>query len=593
MSAPSRAETFYSVQRRQWRRSLAILFLLFVFYYACVALVAGGLEFSVRLFFFDRTPGYFLGLLPPEFFIRTFFIAFLIAAVHYYDARRSGPDFIKRRLKAQPPDTSDRYHVQYANMLEEMRLACGLPKVQGYVVPSFAVNSMAMTEKDGTPAVLITEGMLAELSRDELQAAIAHELAHIIRGDAFYVSLVCSLANLFERIRFALEDSTYEGKGGRDPSVTAMEDGALFAITGFTELLMGAVSTLLSRQRETLADAGAVEICRQPLALARAIYKSHLKHSFVSDFASTYGPMFIVSPDSDYTDQRSEGFLERILSSHPPLMDRISILAQLGHAKTEDIVRQVWHQQQLRLSSREKRKTFEETEHKKQPPASGKSLEKKEKAKQPLWRIQDPNGGWLGPYPLAELMSLPFFTPQSWLRKEGETAESPAHGFPEVCRALGSRRKSPAKARSGSGLCPRCRTTLSEESYEGALIQRCPRCGGCLVGSFPVERILARHEQNFSESLLQKAEQYQEEFFVNPLALARRQGTPGHRGFACPHCGSQMVPRPYSYQYFVPVDRCLSCSYIWFDADELEILQVLVEKAESSEEEQPSRASIL
>jgi Zn-finger nucleic acid-binding protein len=38
-----------------------------------------------------------------------------------------------------------------------------------------------------------------------------------------------------------------------------------------------------------------------------------------------------------------------------------------------------------------------------------------------------------------------------------------------------------------------------------------------------------------------------------------------------------MVARPYNYQYFVPVDKCLSCSKIWFDADELEILQILIE----------------
>lgn len=39
-----------------------------------------------------------------------------------------------------------------------------------------------------------------------------------------------------------------------------------------------------------------------------------------------------------------------------------------------------------------------------------------------------------------------------------------------------------------------------------------------------------------------------------------------------------MKPRPYNYQYFIPVDKCLSCYKVWFDADELEILQVLIEK---------------
>jgi Zn-finger nucleic acid-binding protein len=42
-----------------------------------------------------------------------------------------------------------------------------------------------------------------------------------------------------------------------------------------------------------------------------------------------------------------------------------------------------------------------------------------------------------------------------------------------------------------------------------------------------------------------------------------------------------MTPRPYNYQYFIPVDKCLSCFKVWYDADELEILQVLVEKAKA------------
>ena len=45
----------------------------------------------------------------------------------------------------------------------------------------------------------------------------------------------------------------------------------------------------------------------------------------------------------------------------------------------------------------------------------------------------------------------------------------------------------------------------------------------------------------------------------------------------CPECGHKMLPRPYNYQYIIPVDKCLSCHKIWFDADELEILQILIE----------------
>ncbi len=53
--------------------------------------------------------------------------------------------------------------------------------------------------------------------------------------------------------------------------------------------------------------------------------------------------------------------------------------------------------------------------------------------------------------------------------------------------------------------------------------------------------------------------------------------TPPPEPIACPACGYPLTARPYSYAYFIPVDKCLSCHKIWFDADELEILQVLIE----------------
>lgn len=86
-----------------------------------------------------------------------------------------------------------------------MRIASGLPQVNSYIIPSFAINSMALIESNGTPAVAVTEGLLADSTRDELQAVAAHELAHISRGDAFYVTLVCSLANFLEKIMEAIE----------------------------------------------------------------------------------------------------------------------------------------------------------------------------------------------------------------------------------------------------------------------------------------------------------------------------------------------------------------------------------------------------
>jgi len=91
-----------------------------------------------------------------------------------------------------------------------------------------------------------------------------------------------------------------------------------------------------------------------------------------------------------------------------------------------------------------------------------------------------------------------------------------------------------------------------------------------------VDRIVARREMAFSEGLKRKAVEFRDRFLLNPLKKEKATGTAAG-GCACPACGWRMVARPYNYQDFIPVDKCLSCHRIWFDADELETLQVLVE----------------
>ena len=103
------------------------------------------------------------------------------------------------------------------------------------------------------------------------------------------------------------------------------------------------------------------------------------------------------------------------------------------------------------------------------------------------------------------------------------------------------------------------------------------RGGGKLVGAAHVGRILWRREKDFSSELLAKAGRFREEFLANPVK-AHRSLRETSCNLSCPSCGYPLAARPYSYQYFMPVDKCLSCGKIWFDADELEVLQILVEK---------------
>ncbi|MDD8025595.1 MAG: zinc metalloprotease HtpX [Acidobacteriota bacterium] len=507
---------FYEVQKTQARKSLAVFALLLLFYvlglglllfivWTAVAAVSG------RLLFFEPGSWVQFGLVDGA-------AALILAAIQYGDARRSGGAFILKRLRASPPDPSDRYHRELQNIVDAIRLAAGLPRVEAAVLPDWAVNSLAVIEPDGTPVVAVTEGLLADFARDEIEAVVAHEIGHIARGDAFVLTLVASTANLFERLREAFEpdsDASNElfGAGARS------KGNGLGALAGLSALIIRLLAALVSRQRELLADAAAVELGRNPAALGRALYKADIRNTFVGDFDRTYSPLFIVAPRSrrEAPDPPAPWF-----ATHPPVKDRIRVLAEMAHKTPLDLVAEIKDMGNERERSKLVFPAFDEI------------------------KVRPPEGS------------------------------SPAR----LTRA------------AGRGLCPRCGIPLADTFYEGVPIKICRTCLGKLVPQERMDRILARTEIGFSDALNRRADAFVAAFagatakpaaaaIRNPMKAMKAEDLRSPPPF-CPECGYRLASRPYNYQYFLPIERCLDCGRIWFDADELEILQILVERAKKA-----------
>ncbi|HDT12767.1 MAG TPA: hypothetical protein ENO03_00270 [Candidatus Aminicenantes bacterium] len=577
---PTRTRDFYEIQERQRRRSLLLFAVVLAFHFVALGLIGLALLATFGLVFGTgllAAPGFW-----PRFLLIDLAVASVVAFFHFQDARHNGPRVILRRLQAATPDVSDRYHAQFLHTLDEIRIAAGLPRVNAYVLPSFAVNSLAVIEADGTPAVAVTEGLLAEGTRDELQAVAAHELAHIARGDAFYLTLVCSLANLFERFKEALgaaaDDETPDcgsRRGGGFPPVL------FYFAVALSALVMRLLSTLVSRERELLADAAAVELCRSPEALGRAVYKAHVKNSFVGDFSLSYAPLFIVRPDARDT---SDNLMGRIFSSHPPLMTRLGALSGMVRKRPRAIIEAVWEEERDREAARGVLLSYEELRREQlelfagpdeSAGASGPPDEDR------VWMLAKPGDTpWEGPYTVAELLCRPRFSAIMKVRNTQEGVEARAREFPQIRIALHNLARKKPLAPGRRNLCPRCHVPLAETFYEGVGIRRCGRCLGLLVDAATVDRIIARREVGFSEALRMKARRFRETAIRNPLRRQKIESALA-ADVPCPNCGYRMTARPYNYQYFVPVDKCLSCGKIWFDADELEVLQLLIEERAS------------
>jgi len=559
---------FYETQKQQWQKSLFVFTMMILFYLFVVSVVVFSFAAIVGLFMREKPLSSIDTILALVF--ASVVIALIIATFHYFDAKNHGAKFIRKRLQAKSPDLSDRYHKQFANTLEEMRIAAGLPEVHPYILPTFAINSMALIEPDGTPSVLVTEGLVAEFTRDELQAVIAHELAHVVRGDTYYITLVCSLVNFFERLRDASKPEVHpEATAHSGQSQISGAPLVWIALT-ISTLIMHLLSTLISRQREILADAAAVEFSRNPSPLARAIYKAHLKNSFIGDFNVAYSPLLIVPPRSTGI---TDGFFSRLFNTHPPLMRRIRSLADMVPTRPAKIIQEVWNIHKSREKARIVLSSKEEIQAKREGKPEPKDIVPQEGK---LWMIQDPEGEWDGPHALADLLLLDFFLPSRWIRNMQEQIEAPASEFPQIQNALRKWGKKNKSKRLKENNCPRCHVPLRENYYEGVPLKICPDCGGKLIDAAVMERIIARKEVAFSEHLKAKAKDFEKNFLFDPV-LRKKIHADRSPKIACPNCGAKMRPRPYNYQYVIPVDKCLHCHNIWFDADEMEILQILIE----------------
>ena len=562
---------FYEAQSRQWKKSLFLFIVLILFYYVLIVFIGFAILASLGFVFTKVNIFTTAGIV--KFLWVTGVVAFLIAALHFYDAKKFGAKFILDRMQAKPPEPEDRYHKQFINSVDEIRIAAGLPKIEPYIIPFFAVNSMALIKPDNTPCILVTEGLLADFTRDELQAVIAHELAHVVRGDTYYITLVCSLANFFERTKQALEPdhstdgesfpATKEGRGGH---------ALLYLAFVFSSLVMHLLSTLISRQREILADAAAVEFTRNPRSLARAVYKAHLKNSFVGDFQLTYSPLFIVPPESKGLE--SESFWANVFTSHPPLNKRLKLLADMIPSTPEKVVEEVWEIQNHRENAREL--VYSSEEQIQNRAGSSPTPEEILLQANKIWALCGPQGQWEGPFTVEELLVLPYFSPDRMLRNLQEKVEAPAREFLQVHRARHKFLKLKPLRPSQYNKCPSCQIPLREIFYEGVTVKECPSCRGKLVPIPMMGRIISRKEKSFSPNIKEKAEQFRIECMLNP-AFTRKVFQRNLRTIFCPDCGQRMLLRPYSYHYVVPVDKCFNCGKIWFDPDEMEILQVLIE----------------
>jgi len=536
--------THIDIQRRRQRTSAALFSLLVLYYFLGLTLVWALVHIALHPFIHsdlgvEAARAHWLGLSAPEIGGMALF-ALLVAAGHWLAAVWGGVERLLTALGAQPPDPEDRYHRQVINIIEEVRVATGGRPVRAAVIPTLAVNAFAAATREDNGVIGVTEGLLTRLTRPQLEAVIGHEMAHLLDNDSIVTTIACSLfATYLQLLRISLSAARNE-KGGLWWLPTAL----LWLLTLGAKLL----NTAVSRQREYLADAMAVQLTRNPTALAEALLKVSRAWRGGGEVEETLAPIFILNPDDTRLDQQ-ESRLADLFSTHPPLQKRLDALLAMAHMDVAALAESVRNEQTAPV----------------QPARNG--------AAPPAWWIQY-GAGWEGPYSADQLLSRTTLDPHSWVYREQDDRVVRAADHPALVDLLRLRTK---ERPLSSHCCPRCHQYLSLVDYEGAPLYQCPFCTGCWVEERRLMRILVRREVGFPDDLQAKVKQFQQQSTGNLVRRARIAQQDPTLALLCPNCRRPMFRNFYSYQYLIIVDRCRECAMIWFDREELDMLQLMVE----------------
>jgi Zn-dependent protease with chaperone function len=229
-----------------------------------------------------------------------------------------------------PRNTDDPAQRRLINVVEEMSIASGIPAPPVYLLGDMGINAFAAGLSPNNAVIGITRGAITYLSRDELQGVIAHEFSHIFNGDmrmnirlmgVLHGILLIGLTGYY-LLRATRFTSGSRSRNGGNVVAIMLLLGVGLVVIGYVGFFFGQwIKATVSRQREFLADASAVQFTRNKEGIAGALKKiggssvgSQLDNASAQQYCHAYF--------SDGVD----GFMGELFATHPPLEQRIKLI---------------------------------------------------------------------------------------------------------------------------------------------------------------------------------------------------------------------------------------------------------------------------
>lgn len=235
-------------------------------------------------------------------------------------------DKIALSMNGAHPATREQYFDFYT-ITENLAITAGLPMPKLYVIDDPAPNAFATGRDEKHAVVAATTGLLAMMTRAELEGVIAHELSHIQNKDMLVMTVTVVLAGFVAIVADIFLRISLFGGGSRDSDSKA---GLVLGILAVVAALLAPLAAQLiklaiSRRREFLADASGALLTRYPEGLATALQKISAYAAPMRHANHATAHLFIGNPFGADAGK----FMNRLFSTHPPVAARVEAL--LGH----------------------------------------------------------------------------------------------------------------------------------------------------------------------------------------------------------------------------------------------------------------------
>jgi heat shock protein HtpX len=304
-------KNIYEVQTSNKIKSAVIVAIFIVFVFVAVYVLTNAF-------------GYYLGYQPGGFGYLGF--ALIISGIMSFISYYYSDKIILGISGARPADRKRDFN--FYTVAENIAIGEGLPKPKLYVIPDPSPNAFATGRDPSHAAVCATTGLLEKLDRTELEGVIAHEMTHVKNFDTRLMAVVSVMVGLVALLGDWFTRSMIWGGRRRDDSEGGI--GTIFLVLGIIfAILSPIVGTLIqlaiSRRREYMADAGSVEITRQPQGLISALEKISADPTPLIHANKATAHLYISNPFKK-SGHGQKGWFSGLFNTHPPVADRIKAL---------------------------------------------------------------------------------------------------------------------------------------------------------------------------------------------------------------------------------------------------------------------------